>query len=173
LNNATNIHWNTTDYGNYWSAHSGADSNGDGIIDTLYNGINGTGDTTTDYKPLKYKPLDDYDSDLLTNIEEWLNGSDGYKTNVTNADTDGDSLTDGQEFYGTNNTAFNNESTNPLVNDTDSDGLTDLEEVLGINNTAFSNEPTNPNMADTDDDGYDDLHEIKGGTDPNDPLYYG
>ncbi len=59
-------------------------------------------------------------------------------------DTDGDGLTDGEEFYSYH--------TNPLKVDTDNDGLPDGAEVLTFH--------TNPLLADTDGDGLTDGFEV-------------
>ena len=69
-------------------------------------------------------------------------------------DSDGDSLSDGDEV----NVYF----TNPNISDTDNDGLTDGDEV-----NTYS---TDPNLADTDGDGYSDGNEVSQGTNPNDPT---
>lgn len=87
----------------------------------------------------------DTDGDGLSNLQEFQRG-----TNPRLADSDGDGLTDSQEV------ALN---TNPLNADTDGDGLSDGAEV----NAPI---PTNPNLADTDGDGVSDRDEIRRGTDP-------
>jgi hypothetical protein len=85
----------------------------------------------------------DTDGDGLSDAEEIAFGS-----NPTDADTDGDGLNDFQEReFGSN----------PLVADTDSDGLTDLQEF---------NFGSNPNLVDSDGDGLTDLEEFNGGTSP-------
>jgi len=74
-------------------------------------------------------------------------------TDINNADTDGDGLTDGDEV--------NTYNTDPLNADTDGDGLSDGDEVNSYN--------TDPNNADTDGDGLSDGDEVnKYNTDPND-----
>jgi hypothetical protein len=92
----------------------------------------------------------DNDTDGLTNLQEYENF-----TNPLNADTDNDSLSDGDEV--------NINLTNPRVFDTDNDGLGDGDEVI--------THMTNPLLADTDLDGFSDGEEInRYGTDPNDAL---
>lgn len=66
-------------------------------------------------------------------------------------DSDGDGLTNGQEFT---------LGTDPLNSDTDGDGLSDSWE---------NSNGTNPVDPDSDDDGVIDGDEISYGTDPNDP----
>ncbi|MCH1503622.1 MAG: hypothetical protein L7V86_08570, partial [Verrucomicrobiales bacterium] len=83
---------------------------------------------------------EDTDGDTLTNEEEFI-----ADTNPTLPDTDADSLTDAAEV--------NSHGTNPLVADTDADSLTDAEEI----NRA---EPTNPLRADSDADGLSDGDEV-------------
>ena len=93
-------------------------------------------------------------------------------TDPENPDTDGDELTDGEEFnvYGTDpiETDTDNDAlldsdevlheTDPNNSDTDGDGLFDGEEVLL---------GTNPLSADTDSDGMPDDWEVMNGLDPN------
>lgn len=89
----------------------------------------------------------DTDGDGLTDGEEYLT----YKTNPLNRDTDGDGLSDYDEVkvY----------KTNPLVADTDGDGLNDGDEVMKYK--------TDPLKADTDGDGLSDGDEVmKYKTDP-------
>jgi hypothetical protein len=87
----------------------------------------------------------DADSDGLTNLQEYLAGTDPQK-----ADTDGDGLTDGDEV--------NKYHTDPLNPDSDSDGLSDGDEVNKYH--------TNPLQQDTDGDGFFDGLEVKLGSDP-------
>ncbi len=87
----------------------------------------------------------DNDSDGLTNLQEYLLGTDPDRN-----DTDYDVLSDGNE---TNSSKTY--TSNPLVADTDGDGLSDLDE---------DKNGTNPRLQDTDGDGLTDLEEI------NDPL---
>ncbi len=91
---------------------------------------------------------DDGDNDDLTNIEEQSAG-----TNPTMTDTDGDTLTDGQEI--------NTFGTNPLLADTDGEGLSDADELSGTGGFV-----TDPKLADTDGDGFNDALELSEGTDP-------
>gem|GEM_PF-1225423 len=87
----------------------------------------------------------DSDGDGLTNAQEFTLGTSPLST-----DTDGDGLSDSWE---------NSNGTSPTDPDSDDDGLTDGEEVsLG----------TNPNNPDSDDDGITDGGENDQGTDPLD-----
>jgi len=90
----------------------------------------------------------DFDSDGLTNLEEYNAGTDPCE-----ADTDGDGLDDDYEI--------NVPLTSPLLADTDGDGLDDGAEV-----NTHSTDPLDP---DSDDDGFSDGAEVAAGTDPNDP----
>lgn len=91
-------------------------------------------------------PNGDPDMDGLTNKMEKELG-----TNKKVADSDGDGLSDGEEY--------NQYKTNPLIADSDQDGLSDGDEVKKYR--------TNPLKADTDGDGLSDSDEInKHKTDP-------
>jgi hypothetical protein len=90
----------------------------------------------------------DGDEDGLTNLEEF-----SARTLPGIADTDEDSLSDGDEVL--------IHGTSPLSSDTDEDGLTDADEL-----NVHATEPTD---WDTDDDGFSDGAEINlYSTDPND-----
>ena len=90
----------------------------------------------------------DSDGDGLTDGEEYLT----YTTNPLQADTDLDGLSDADEVKVT--------KTNPLIADTDKDGLNDGEEV--------NKYKTNPLIDDTDKDGLNDGFEVV--TSKTDPL---
>ena len=83
---------------------------------------------------------DDTDGDTLTNEQEFI-----ADTDPTLPDTDSDTLTDAEEV--------NTHGTSPLLADTDGDGLTDAEEIN-------RDEPSNPLRADTDADGLTDGDEV-------------
>ncbi len=92
----------------------------------------------------------DSDGDGIPDWLEKLIGTDPY-----NPDTDGDGLSDGEEFW----IYF----TDPLNPDTDYDGLTD-----GAEAHVYGTDPLNP---DTDGGGVYDGHEVmEDGTDPLDPY---
>lgn len=90
----------------------------------------------------------DSDGDGLIDLDELNIG-----TNMSVYDTDGDGLSDGDEYL--------NLGTNPLLSDMDFDGLSDGAEV---NTTG-----TSPFLQDTDGDGCDDLLQY-GGQCPNQPV---
>ena len=89
-------------------APAGADTDGDGIPDEyeVAHGLNPGNAVDASEDP---------DHDGLTNLEEYLRGTDPHL-----ADTDADGLTDGQEVA---------RGTNPLLWDTDGDGISDGLEV--------------------------------------------
>ena len=87
----------------------------------------------------------DEEPDGLTNLEEFNAG-----TRPDEADTDADTLSDGDEI--------NTHGSNPLLADSDADTLPDGDEV----NTYG----TSPILADTDGDGINDGSELAGGLDP-------
>ncbi len=82
----------------------------------------------------------DTDGDGLTDGEEYIT----YKTDPLNPDTDGDGLNDGDEVH--------KYKTDPLNPDTDGDGLNDGDEVMKYK--------TDPLKADTDGDGLKDGDEV-------------
>ncbi|RPH94578.1 OmpA family protein [candidate division KSB1 bacterium] len=91
----------------------------------------------------------DSDGDSLSNKQEKQLGTD-----PKNPDTDGDGLTDGEEYLQYN--------TDPLKSDTDGDGLSDGDEVL-----KYKTDPLKP---DTDGDGLTDGDEVANyKTDPLNP----
>ncbi len=93
---------------------------------------------------LTHGGADDEEPDGLTNSEELQHG-----TNPLESDSDGDTLTDGDEVnvYGTD----------PMKQDTDDDGLSDAEELA---------DGTLPNNPDTDSDTMTDGWEVAHGLDP-------
>ena len=135
------------------------------------------GDELPDEWELTYFPdldqteEDDVEPDGLTNGQEFNLGTDPTLT-----DTDGDELSDGDEFnqYGSDPTLADSDgdglddgveinrdpATDPLLLDTDGDGLDDGLEV--------GTHQTEPTKADSDDDGYNDRLEVASGSDPND-----
>jgi len=94
------------------------------------------------------KKLADTDGDGLTDAEEYLK----FKTNPLVADSDGDGLSDGDELH--------KYRTSPVEADTDGDGLTDAQEVQKY--------LTDPTKADSDGDGLTDAAEIN--TYKTDPM---
>lgn len=131
------------------------------ITNIYTNGIAGLGDTdndglndaweTTHFGNLAQTAAGDPDGDSLPNQGE-LNAG----TNPNQADTDGDTLTDGAEV--------NTHQTNPLLADTDGDTLTDAAELII--------HLTNPKLADTDGDNWTDGQEIAAGTNPLNAASY-
>lgn len=98
----------------------------------------------------------DFDEDGSTDENEFLSTTD-----PTNADSDGDGLSDGVETGTGTFVSADDTGSNPREADTDGDTLSDSAEVLG-------DPSTDPNNANTDGDDYDDAQELACGTDPND-----
>ena len=169
LTNAQELELGTNPYSN--------DSDGNGVSDTFEDFMDTDGDGIQDWLELNigFNPnsadsngngvtddLEDRDGDFLRDYEEYRGFSLDplvpvtdpaaviYRTNLSNADTDGDGLQDGYEVYVTH--------TNPTSVDNDADGLNDLEELqVG----------SDPDVADSDGDSLLDGEEVKlFGTDP-------
>ena len=158
-----------------------ADRDGDGIPDAYEDETEGLDADNPDDAD------DDPDLDTLTNLEEFLAGTDINKadtdddtlrddaeiagagvrppTSPTNADTDGDGLSDASETNTGTYVSPTDTGSNPTIADSDGDGLSDSDEVSGNNQNNFFSDP---NLADTDGDGFDDPAELGKGTDPND-----
>jgi len=106
---------------------------------TIETGADGDGDGIDDAYEVQFFPGDltqltsdgDFDSDGLSDLQEFLRG-----TEPNNSDTDGDTLSDGDEVK--------THESNPLQTDTDGDTLSDDAEV--------NTHGTKPGLADTDGD---------------------
>jgi subtilisin family serine protease len=116
------------------------DEDGDGMDDDweLSSGLSPTNPADAALDP---------DGDGLTNVREFLAGSDAHA-----ADSDGDGLPDGVEV--------DVHGTSPVAADSDADGLTDAEELGDLG--------TDPRLADTDGDELSDGEELQ--TALTDPL---
>lgn len=102
----------------------------------------------------------DFDMDGITDLGEFTTTG----TDPTKLDTDGDTLSDGDELAG----AGDRPATDPLVADTDGDTLTDGVET---NTGTFVDEDdtgTNPTEKDSDSDGFADGVEVAQGSNPTD-----
>ena len=161
-----------------------ADTDGDALSDWAEVNTHKTdplkADTDGDSMPDKWEidnglnPLSstdallDTDGDGLTNAQEYV-----PRTNPERADTDSDGLSDSAEV--------NAHRTDPLKADTDGDGLSDGEEINtyrtdplkadtdddGLNDSAEVNaHRTDPLKADTDGDGLPDKWEVDNGLNP-------
>ncbi|MBV1877403.1 MAG: Ig-like domain-containing protein [Pseudomonadales bacterium] len=93
-----------------------------------------------------------------------------HNTDPTNADSDGDRLSDFAELVSGYQIKVTGQSflgpvifTDPNNVDSDGDGLVDYEEAIGINNAQGDNYITNASSADTDGDGTADDVELRGG----------
>jgi len=135
--------------GNYWDSYYGIDENGDGVGDTEFIFANNLSDPHPLMHPWQYYLKEDTDGDKLSNLHEWLIG-----TNPLDNDTDHDGMPDGWEVK------YN---LNPLENDAsedaDGDGLSNLDEYR------YGTDPRNP---DTDGDGIPDGLEVQWNTNPLD-----
>ena len=128
---------------------------GDGTTDETYEPVRVGEDVDNDSLPddwerqkfggLTQNDVGDPDSDALTNLQEFLAG-----TNPANPDTDNDSMPDGWEVT---------YSLNPLFNDSDVDKDSD-----GVTNQQEYTAGANPTKSDTDSDGMPDKWEIDNGT---------
>ncbi|MCW1923406.1 hypothetical protein OKA05_12645 [Luteolibacter arcticus] len=100
------------------------------------------------------------DGDTLTHGEEYAAG-----TNPASPDTDGDGVADGTEA---NRLVSGSPApTNPTLADTDGDGLTDNRETHTGTFVSLADTGTNPLAADSDGDTFADYVEIARASDPN------
>ncbi|MDB6071208.1 MAG: peptidase papain, partial [Verrucomicrobiales bacterium] len=104
----------------------------------------------------------DPDGDTLTNIQEFKLG-----TRAQLADTDADGLRDDRETNTRTWVDATHTGTNPTVADTDGDGLPDGIENPTLPFTGAAQPGTNPNLADTDNDGFPDSSELVFASDPS------
>lgn len=129
----------------------------------------------SDHPGIDFKLDTDSDGDAMG--DEWENTYFGDLSHDGNSDTDGDGMTDLQEYRN---------RTNPNMSDTDMDGMPDDWEDLygldpnddsdadgdldgdGLNNYDEYQNSTDPTYFDSDGDGVSDGDEISNGTDPND-----
>ena len=86
------------------------------------------------------------------------------ETSPTNADSDGDTLTDGNEVNGTGTNA--GKITNPMDKDTDNGGTNDNKELTDGTNPSAGN-GTDDFDGDNDGDGLTNVQEVSLGTNPN------
>ena len=147
---------------NNYETANGTDPNDDGTV----------GETSPGAKDGPNGALGDFDSDGLTNLQEFLGqnssgASTGYApTPSGTADADGDNVNDGDEVNGTLNIwdefGFPDGPpglpTDPHDSDSDDDTLTDGDEILVHG--------TDPNFGDSDLDDLPDAYEVANGLDP-------
>ncbi|MCQ8186485.1 Ig-like domain-containing protein, partial [Parvularcula maris] len=119
----------------------------DGTLAVKFVTVTAAGDSDEDGLPDEYEiafglnpndPIDaaeDQDGDGLTTLEEFQLGTD-----PTNADTDGDTISDGEEVTA----GADGYISNPLLQDSDSDGIRD---PLEIATGSDPNDPTDRNLA--------------------------
>ena len=149
--NGINNRWDDGYAGNYWGDYPYADAADDGIGDTPYL-IKGTAKVFDPF-PLMYLTYEDTDGEGLFNYEEYTLGVDGYRTIVTNNDTDFDDLSDYEESLSL---------TDPWNNDTDFDRMPDGWEVFNLLDPLYGGD----NITDSDTDLLLNLYEYGNGTDP-------
>lgn len=125
-----------------------SDSDGDGLADGYE--VQYEFDPTSD----NGEAASDIDNDGLTTLQEFT-----LLTNPVIADTDGDSLTDGDEYLIHN--------TNPLLEDTEGDGMRDDWEILYTLNPLLDD-----SNADGDNDSWSNFKEFQYNTDPTDASSY-
>lgn len=165
-------------YGYYGTEPYDPDTDKDGLPDgweAMYGRWNPVTEDWDILDPLDpADALEDYDNDNLTNLGEYLNG-----TNPTELDTDSDGLPDGwevrwgmdplnpedalQDLDGDGLTCSEEYfyDTDPLSNDTDNDLLLDYDEIYIYR--------TDPTYWDTDKDGMSDGWELLYKLNPKDP----
>ncbi len=152
---------NFADNGGTLVVKLGADTDNDGLADSFEQLIIDADPNDAIENLEDVLPEGDFDADSgvvagsASNLNEQTAG-----TNPVEADSDGDTLLDGDELSGSSNTFAPGTPTDPLSADSDADGANDFEEN-GSLNIQFSMAPTNPNFVDTDDDGMTDGYELR------------
>jgi GH25 family lysozyme M1 (1,4-beta-N-acetylmuramidase) len=155
----------------YWSSKRPSSYPGGWTYDTFWQ-YSGTGSTDLDVfngTSTRLKVLAtgtdpnaasnaDPDGDGLTNAQE-----SKYGTNPDSKDTDRDGLSDKAEVTGTKIMHYGVVTTNPLKKDTDGDGLSDKTELTGILIKNYGTVRPNPRAKDSDGDGLSDYTEVKTG----------
>ncbi|MDD5223979.1 MAG: lamin tail domain-containing protein [bacterium] len=162
----TLLAWND-DAGSYYGGHDSILPYTFGGAGTYYLAVQGSGWGREAYHPyfVNFKDIpgaQDSDGDGLTDLQEYFT----YFTDPYNSDSDGDGITDSLEVL-----TF---GTNPNKADSDDDGLNDYQEICYDGNcSAYTpGADTNPNNLDTDGDGFLDGDEVDHHTNPLDPLDY-
>ncbi len=106
----------------------------------------------------------DFDTDMLTDLEEYQLNLAGTAVSPIADDTDMDELKDGEEVAG----AGARPPTDPTNPDTDGDALTDGQESNSGTFADADDTGTDPTLGDTDSDEYRDGFEVLRGGDPTD-----
>ena len=117
------------------------DTDGDGLPDAFELAYTNPASATA------LNPGDDLEPDGLTNMQEYQIGTD-----PTVADSDGDTLGDGDEVAG----AGARPATDPLLADTDADGIDDGAETNTGTYVSTTDTGTDPTDVDSDSDGFSD-----------------
>jgi hypothetical protein len=129
-----------------------ADQDGDRLVDGLED---------TDFDGIYFSSNSLIDDRPVTLVDGQLRPSPNaidIETNPCGADSNGNGVTDYDEYYNVNGQG----------RDSDKDGVADWDEITGALN-AFGNLPTEKFNSDTDGDGLRDGFELTFGLDPNDP----
>lgn len=133
-----------------------ADTDGDGMPD-WWEDENGFNKSSAADASL------DADSDGLTNLQEFVKGTD-----PKNPDSDGDGIKDGAETGTGKYVSATDTGTDPLNQDSDNDKLKDGVETGTGKFVSATDTGTDPNKIDTDGDGYLDAAEVTLGSNPVD-----
>ncbi len=132
-----------------------SDEDGDGMPDS-FEDANGLNRTINDAG-------DDEDSDLLSNLDEYLRGTD-----PRDSDSDDDDYNDNVETNTGTFVSLSDTGSDPNNPDSDGDLLPDGVETGSGVFTDAADTGTDPNAADSDGDGIEDGKEVADNTDPND-----
>jgi len=132
-----------------------SDEDGDGMPDS-FEDANGLDRTVNDADG-------DEDSDLLSNLDEYLRGTDPQ-----DEDSDDDDLNDNVETNTGTFVSLSDTGSDPNNPDSDGDTLTDAVETGTKVFVDAMDTGTDPNVPDSDGDGIEDGKEVTDNTDPND-----
>ncbi len=145
------------------------------VVPEPSDGVDSDGDGLSDWYEENVSGTDpllvDTDGDTISDGDEWYGRHAGVRTNPLLADSDGDGYADNVETNTLFWTSADDTGTDPNNPDSDGDGIPDGRENPDAPAGLVNGIfNSDPNLADTDSDEFTDGDELRGGSDPNDPT---